>query len=29
VVSREFYYFWAGNPEAEKYVLNTNTVSML
>lgn len=29
VVVREFFHFWAGNPEAEKYVLNSNTVSML
>jgi hypothetical protein len=29
VVVREFFHFWAGNPEAEKYVLNNNTVSML
>ena len=29
VVVREFFYFWSGNPEAEKFVLNSNTVSML
>lgn len=29
VVVREFFHFWAGNPDAEKYVLNSNTVSML
>ncbi|MEE9332240.1 MAG: hypothetical protein V3U89_08425 [Methylophilaceae bacterium] len=29
VVVREFFHFWAGNPEAEKHILNTNTVSML
>ena len=29
VVVREFFHFWAGNPEAEKYILNNNTVSML
>ena len=29
VVVREFFHFWAGNPEAEKYVLNSFTVSML
>lgn len=29
VVVREFYHFWAGNPEAEKFVLNQNTVSIL
>lgn len=29
VVVREFFYFWAGNPEAEKFILNPNTVSML
>jgi hypothetical protein len=29
VVVREFYNFWAGNPEADKFVLNSNTVSML
>lgn len=29
VVVREFFHFWAGNPEAEKYILNSNTVSML
>lgn len=28
-VVREFYHFWAGNPEAEKHILNSNTVSML
>ena len=29
VVVREFFHFWAGNPEAEKFVLNNYTVSML
>ena len=29
VVVREFFHFWAGNPEAEKYILSNNTVSML
>jgi hypothetical protein len=29
VVVREFFHFWAGNPEADKFVLNSNTVSML
>jgi hypothetical protein len=29
VVVREFFHFWAGNPDAEKYILNGNTVSML
>ena len=29
VVVREFFHFWAGNPEAEKFVLNSFTVSML
>ncbi len=29
VVVREFFHFWAGNPEAEKHILNANTVSML
>lgn len=29
VVVREFYHFWSGNPDAEKYILNGNTVSML
>lgn len=29
VVVREFFHFWAGNPEAEKHILNSNTVSML
>jgi len=29
VVAREFFYFWAGNPEAGKYTLNTNIASML
>ncbi len=29
VVVREFFHFWAGNPEAEKYILNNNTVSMI
>jgi hypothetical protein len=29
VVVREFFHFWSGNPDAEKYILNSNTVSML
>ena len=29
VVVREFFHFWAGNPDADKYILNSNTVSML
>lgn len=29
VVVREFFHFWAGNPDAEKYVLNSATVNML
>jgi hypothetical protein len=29
VVVREFFHFWSGNPDADKYILNTNTVSML
>ena len=29
VVVREFFHFWVGNPEAEKIVLNSFTVSML
>jgi hypothetical protein len=29
VVVREFFHFWAGNPEADKYVLSNHTVSML
>jgi len=29
VVVREFFHFWAGNPEAEKFILNNNTVSLL
>ena len=29
VVVREFFHFWSGNPDAEKFVLNSNTVSML
>ena len=29
VVVREFFHFWAGNPEADKFVLNNQTVSML
>lgn len=29
VVVREFFHFWAGNPDAEKHILNSNTVSML
>jgi len=29
VVVREFFHFWSGNPEAEKFVFNNHTVSML
>jgi hypothetical protein len=29
VVVREFFHFWSGNPEAEKFILNNQTVSML
>ncbi len=29
VVVREFFHFWSGNPDAEKFILNANTVSML
>ncbi len=29
VVVREFFHFWSGNPEAEKFILNSHTVSML
>lgn len=29
VVVREFFHFWSGNPDAEKFVLNANTDSML
>ncbi|MES2500384.1 MAG: hypothetical protein V4570_07605 [Pseudomonadota bacterium] len=29
VVVREFFHFWSGNPEAEKFILNNNTASML
>jgi hypothetical protein len=29
VVVREFFHFWAGNPDAEKFVLNNYSVSML
>ena len=29
VVVREFFHFWAGNPDANKFILNPNTVSML
>jgi hypothetical protein len=29
VVVREFFHFWAGNPDADKYILNSSTVSML
>jgi hypothetical protein len=29
VVVREFFHFWAGNPEADKFVLSNHTVSML
>jgi hypothetical protein len=29
VVVREFFHFWSGNPDADKFVLNSNTVSML
>lgn len=29
VVVREFFHFWSGNPDAEKYILNNNAVSLL
>ncbi len=29
VVVREFFHFWAGNPDAEKYVLNNQPTSIL
>ena len=29
VVVREFFHFWSGNPDADKFVLNNYTVSML
>lgn len=29
VVVREFFHFWSGNPDAEKFILNSQTVSML
>ena len=29
MVVREFFHFWAGNPDADKYILNSNTASML
>lgn len=29
VVVREFFHFWAGNPDADKFVLNAQTVSIL
>ncbi len=29
VVVREFFHFWSGNPEAEKFILNNNAVSIL
>lgn len=29
VVVREFFHFWSGNPDAEKYLLNGNTISIL
>lgn len=29
VVVREFFHFWSGNPEADKFVLSNHTVSML
>ena len=29
VVVREFFHFWSGNPEAEKYILSNHAVSML
>ncbi|PCI54332.1 MAG: hypothetical protein COB34_07790 [Methylophilaceae bacterium] len=29
VVVREFFHFWAGNPDAEKFILSSQTVSML
>lgn len=28
-VVREFFHFWSGNPDAEKYILNSHTVSMV
>ena len=29
VVVREFFHFWAGNPDADKFVLNAHTTSIL
>ena len=29
VVVREFFHFWAGNPDADKFVLNSQTTSIL
>lgn len=29
MVVREFFHFWAGNPEAEKFILSDHTISML
>lgn len=29
VVVREFFHFWSGNPDADKFILSSNTVSML
>lgn len=29
VVVREFFHFWAGNPEAEKFILNSHTMTMI
>ncbi len=29
VVVREFFHFWAGNPEAEKYILTNSSASIL
>jgi hypothetical protein len=28
-VVREFFHFWSGNPDAEKFILNSHTVSMV
>jgi hypothetical protein len=29
VVVREFFHFWAGNPDADKFVLNSQSASIL
>lgn len=29
VVVREFFHFWSGNPDADKFILNAQTVSIL